>query len=456
MSLTTYENGNQEIERLDRLGIAGSREVELTAWRLVEQKRGRVKGGYRPVSEKRLKTAPEKDKNKFRKTVTMEGELVVVEPAPNWEEGDLLYQDARYAVEWGLSQGYNPLGQVHVYYIGGQVIVQPLYNVRVARAEGTEKFSTEYFDMTPEERAKNGLQDNDLGTVAFVLLDSDRGMYTQETLRLVREGTSHSEAKHMVLELLAKGRGIGVLSGEEIQKKKRPPTGRSWQWVVEKRALTDAINRTFGEPGHDPAPQGFTVTQADLPALADSGFPADAPADAQQRYLETARTTRQLQAGPPPTPEQFRENVNALRGPDDDDEFFDNLDREDHEEGEIEEPESTPDSDAIEFRQRLQDKVEAVGNNDPATEVQQALVADKLKEVFAPDEDAEDKALLVLEWLFDATYPDALTFSEAHALLGSILSGHDKETGDYPLKGEAVKLVKQVYRQAQLDAGQGE
>lgn len=470
MSLTIYEEANQP----QPPDLAPQNVVYEITWRLMEQRAGTMSGGYKKLSKKELENLdrlPVKVKEKVKRTYDPKTDTTfLAKPVDYGEKGMLLYEDARYAVEFALAQGLLPFAQsqVQMYYMGGQLIVHPGYEVLIARAIAKGDFSIKIFEMNKDERLLHELQKGDLGAIAYLISDKKTSKYEDMVLSLVLDQKmNRTEAQRFALDLLAKSKAHATLSAEEMSKKKQSPKGRSWQFILEKRARTAVLRQTYGDegiPAQRNDPGQAEVKTVDLQTLADSGFPVNASAEEQQRYLEMARQTADLQnrfeqTAPSGALAKLKENTVAMRGPGDDDEFFSDIDNEDYEDGEIEEPEAPEapaDSEAVEFRQRLRTKAQETGNNDPATDTQVSLVSEKLKESFAPDADAADKASLVLRWLFDATYPDDLTFSEAHALLGNILSGHDKETGDYPLKGEAVKTLKKVYRQAQIDAGQGE
>jgi len=97
--------------------------------------------------------------------------------------------------------------------------------------------------------------------------------------------------------------------------------------------------------------------------------------------------------------------------------------------------------------------------NDDGTEITTAqigLVASKLEECFAPDDDASGKRLTVLHWLWEVESSQELTKAQAKATLDWLLKGEKDDTGDYPLHQDACEEAKRIYRQALKAAGQQE
>lgn len=95
------------------------------------------------------------------------------------------------------------------------------------------------------------------------------------------------------------------------------------------------------------------------------------------------------------------------------------------------------------------------GNNGKlATANQTGLIASKLEEVFAGDEDATKKRRSVIRALFGVESTKDLTFAQARALLKWLISEHDQETGDYYLSPDALRLAPEIVRLALTEAGQ--
>jgi len=90
-----------------------------------------------------------------------------------------------------------------------------------------------------------------------------------------------------------------------------------------------------------------------------------------------------------------------------------------------------------------------------ATPGQQGLVAGKLSECFAGDEDAKAKRHKVTEWLFGKESVKDLTMAEAGAILDWVLD-KDGGEGTYDLHPSAAVEANAMLREALKDAGQTE
>lgn len=88
-----------------------------------------------------------------------------------------------------------------------------------------------------------------------------------------------------------------------------------------------------------------------------------------------------------------------------------------------------------------------------ATDSQRGLLVGKLNEVWSGDDDADNKRRTVLIHLFDVDSSKKLTGAQVNLLLDWLVADKD-DTGDYLLKGLAVKEAHAIVKQYQADAGQ--
>ncbi|MHC4617983.1 MAG: hypothetical protein ACYTEQ_09540 [Planctomycetota bacterium] len=273
----------------------------------------------------------------------------------------MLQDDALYAVEFAISHGLNPVGDISLWYIGGKLIVSIYWRILKGWAEMVAPFRTEFFDMTEDERNRHGLEPGDIGVVCYNILDSDQGYYHKLLLTTIQNGNlSLSEANRQIIPLVAKGSGIGIVLKKEMQKADgkpiAPPKGRSWHWRGETRSFRDAVGRSHGNP--TPAQvrvyaegKGIGVTSADLPVLADP-IMSELSRPEQRRYLELNAALQENEAKweamePEDLHAQSQAHINLMRGTIEDEEtaLGEEPDREEISEGVIEEDPPAPPAD---------------------------------------------------------------------------------------------------------------
>lgn len=442
-------------------GLIDQGTIQNIAHNMAEHWRGKVSGGYIPVTKSQL----EKARNgggfppEWRKTYDFDSNEIVVRPGAKTEKGDLLGADAIRVVQKTLSRGLNPMAHISVWYQNGQLIDHVHYDVTRGLAEQRGASSPEFSEMTPDERQAHSLENGDIGIVAYLVLDTDKSLYLQAVLSFAPE-LGLIEAKRQALEIISKGKGIGIVqAGENIQ----TPKGRSREWVAQKRAMTDASRRGFGEMSpaqvaHFASGQGFLKEQ-DLNVLASPDYQsvAQLPAEAQQRHLKMERQTQAIKAMPAEElHQQAQQNISIMRRNGDDDPL-DLSPEEPESESEVEavqpvQPDDeakSPPADLTSLRQTLNAEAAANPRQGLATEKQISLVSSKLEEVFA-DDDAPHKRRAVLAWLFQIKETKALKFGQAQAILKRLLLARDEETGDYPLNQKFAQTVQAIYRQTQM------
>lgn len=283
-------------------GLVDRGTVEGIAVNMAEHWRGKVAGGYIPVTKSQIETArsgrlpPE-----WRKTHDIDGNEIVVRPGTKKEQGNLLMADAIRVTQKTLSRGLNPLAHISIWYQAGQLIDNVNYTIMIGMTEQQGACSFEFADMTPEDITKHKLKPTDIGKVAYLIMDSDKVLLLQATMQFSAE-LGFREAKYQALEMIKKSKGIGIVRKDEGLYALK---GRSLDWTAEKRAGTDAIRRAFGEMtpaqiAHYASGQGFLDKQ-DLNTLASPNFQAVAqlPPEDQQFYIQAERTTANVKAASP-------------------------------------------------------------------------------------------------------------------------------------------------------------
>lgn len=259
-------------------GFQSKNAIYTIARRLINHTAGKIIGGYETRDD---------------------GKIYPIKNA--YDPGDLILQDAMYAVEYALTRGLNPYGHLHLWYQRSnrsprpQLIVDIDYKILKGWAEWRAGFRTEVLEMDEDLRAEHNLVPEDLGAVAYNILDSEIKYFHQYQLEFIKSGIKPRVARHLAAQACAKGQGVGIVKSQEMKKSDGnplpPPKGRTWQWRAETRALRDAIRRSHGEP---PPAQikayithgGQAITQYHLNLLADENFPTDLPEEDQQFYLE--------------------------------------------------------------------------------------------------------------------------------------------------------------------------
>ena len=275
-------------------GLAGRNVVFTIAGRLVKHYKGKVAGGWNPSANGFV------GKNDL---------------------GDLLPDDALYAAEYALSHGVNPIGDIHLWYIKGKLIIDIHWRIIKGWAEMVAPFRTEFFDMTDEQRQGHGLKPGDIGVIGYNILDSDKEFYRSMLMEAIQGGLKPSQANREVVPLVAKGSSIGIVLKSET--KHAPAKGRSHKWRAEIRSFRGATGMSHGN--RPPAQvkayaegQGIGFTAADLPTLAEP-IMAELKPPEQRRYLELHADLRENKAkwGAMTSTELVTEsqaNINLMRG----------------------------------------------------------------------------------------------------------------------------------------------
>jgi hypothetical protein len=411
-------------------GFQSRNAIYTVAKRLISHTAGKIIGGYKAE----------------------DGKMYPIEN--KYAGGDLILSDAMYAVEFALTRGLNPYGHLHLWYHRSthspkpQLIIDIDYKILKGWAEWRAPFKTHPFKMNDEERQRYGLQNGDLGTISYNVLDSDASYFHQYQLEFIRSGMPFREAQRLAYEATAKSFGIGIIKAGEMKKSNgqplSPPKGRTWQWRAETRAFRDTVRRSHGEP--PPAQirqysesQGMVIDEQHLSLMAAEDYPAELSAEDQQRYLQAGDVTET------PTQQHDLDRVNAtMRNNGDDDPL--ELSPEEAEETSLQPPK--PPAELVAFRQKLLESAAKVPQ--PQKQLSQKRsksINDKLAECFAPDEDAEQKGIAVKNWLFENSFG----YPESQVLILAMLRKKDQETGEIPLKPNFVKMAKQIYRQYQLE-----
>lgn len=210
-------------------------------------------------------------------------------------------EEALSFAQTALALDLNPFAG-EVWYIPGRGIITGIAGYRkLARRQGP--FVAETRPMTPEERTKHSLADDDLGGVC--------DLYRPD--QMLAAVKVNNEAGKVVIPVRPVI-GIGVWRIKELDtksgRKKNAPTGRSWQWIAEKRAEGDALRKAFG---------------LTLP-LADNGAPTGevhviegSVIDEPEVQLSDWAVEALKDDKPVPTEEEMAKKRAILHGPDDDD-----------------------------------------------------------------------------------------------------------------------------------------
>ena len=361
----------------------------------------------------------------------------------------------------------------------GNLVTKIHYALIVRWAKSQENFSTRFVPMT------EGLGTGDIGFHCQLLRQSDRPLLQD----LLANGVGYREAIAFSTSI-----GRGIITAREKGKRK-PPKGKDWPWVAQKRALEDAIIQAFGMPSTEElarqtwivqdvltTPEDWqSVTTEMLPAAREALALTNATRRSRAPLNQTAaESKRDLFGDELPDPTRAPENQAVQPGP----QFvpsptqeapYTELEEpppgwEEFEEGEFEEIEEEPTQEltedpnydlaglALAFKTQIQDTAGgnlSRGRTGNPSSAQLGLLNGLFKDIVG-----EEQRKLVLAWIFDQPTLDFSTKSLSKAQVEAILDGLDPEKDDAgkyaPTNEKAVEAVKVMLRQARVDSGQME
>lgn len=213
--------------------------------------------------------------------------------------GDKLSDQQAYAAaQYARLSGLDPFAKGFYAMPGGGI--HRHYAILVNWAQGKAPYTDRYLPLTAEEREVEGLPEDTIAWKCYIIRD-DRahilGMY-------LKAGLALDDALGLVAT-----RGIGRVSRKDRTgrdgKPTDPPKGWTWEKVAQKRALTDALSLSHGQP-----------TAQEIRAISER-MPAH-PDERAARYEEAVTQVAAESAGL--SPAQHRErlagNVQILRGDD--------------------------------------------------------------------------------------------------------------------------------------------
>jgi hypothetical protein len=142
-----------------------------------------------------------------------------------------------------MALGVDPLNdkEVHIWRGKHGVNFQLAYTLMAQWVRNMKGGHTEprFTDLTPAEKELHGLAENDQATRASLVMLSD----IHNIIALTQAGFSPEEARaHFTVT------GLGTVRAKDWASPYFAPNGRSKRWKLQKRALTDAYRRRFGEP----------------------------------------------------------------------------------------------------------------------------------------------------------------------------------------------------------------
>ncbi len=211
--------------------------------------------------------------------------------------GDKLSDQQAYAAaQYARLSGLDPFAKGFYAMPGGGI--HRHYAILVNWAQGKAPYTDRYLPLTAEEREVEGLPEDTIAWKCYIIRD-DRahilGMY-------LKAGLALDDA----LDLVAT-RGIGRVSKKDrIGKEGKavdPPKGWTWEKVAQKRALTDALSLSHGQP----TAQEIRAISERMPA-----HPDERAARYEDAVTRVAEASRGLTTGE--HRERLASNVEILRG----------------------------------------------------------------------------------------------------------------------------------------------
>ena len=235
----------------------------------------------------------------------------------SWHRGTLSLEEAVFSVQYALSRGLNPFGDIHIWWYR-QLQVTEHYRILAGWANLRQPYTGTYRPIEDaDNRQRHGLQEGDIGAACYILKAADRELF----LGCLAAGMTRWEAL-----ATAGTSAVGIVYQQEMTDSEGQPKQidvKGWSWLqrAETRALRNALGRSHGTP--TPAEIIFYAQRLNPgltpAALASPAFDPDLSPDLQRRYLElTAQSEQRRQRDAHLTPEQrrrrFEETVELLRG----------------------------------------------------------------------------------------------------------------------------------------------
>lgn len=230
----------------------------------------------------------------------------------SWHKGTLSIDEALYTVQFALTRGLNPFGDIHIWY-QDKLIVCEHYRILAGWAQLRESFTDIYRTIeTDIQRRRHQVEPNDLGAICYVL----KKPYVEIFTACLASGLNRWDALATSATC-----AIGIVKHSEMFKDNgqpiRPPKGWSWEQRAEVRAFRNAVGRSHGTPTIPEIRALARQLNPDLDpeALASPDFDPSLPPEAQARNLAMIQAQ---QPGGPASALSQAQRVELLRGKEED------------------------------------------------------------------------------------------------------------------------------------------
>lgn len=213
-----------------------------------------------------------------------------------YTKGSLTLEEALYCVQFAISRGLNPFGDIHIWYYH-KIYVTEHYRIMVGWANLREPFTAHYYRLdSNDDMIAHGLVAGDLGVICYIMKRKD-----QDHFRFIYGKVMEAYIKlGMGLDLDAISRAaykescayaIGKLDPDEMMKDGKPKKIDVKGWTWEQRARIRALRNALGQSHGTPTPAEIKAyAQKINPSMTISGLLSDdydpnLPKDAQEGFF---------------------------------------------------------------------------------------------------------------------------------------------------------------------------
>lgn len=245
----------------------------------------------------------------------------------SWDKGNLTLNEALFVVDYAMSRGLNPFGDIHIWYYKGLMVTEH-YRILVGWSQLRKPYSVTFKPIESNaERMRNGMKAGDIGATAIVIKDSDRPAWTAAFSAVLaamgQSGNLDLDSARSQVDSIFATQAVGIVTADEMQDRNGESKAidvKGWSWMqrAETRALRNALGRSHGTP----TPVEIKSYAAKLNPNATMerlASPAFDPNLGEQNLQLSAIAHQEKIQNDPDLAKKAKANINLMRGDEDED-----------------------------------------------------------------------------------------------------------------------------------------